>query len=417
MFIVPKTVGGRPWVLGSVVALGLISAGAGAWFLNAVAPESQAATVARSTKPKLAKRPPVEVVEDLPQLKARLEAMAATGQFTGAVLVSRGDQVLFRQVYGKANYEQNTPFALDTRFRLASVSKQFTAVAILKLQDEGKLSVNDPVCQWIEPCPEAWRPLRIHHLLSHTSGIPDLMAQAEWGRIRVTHRTPQELTDTSARYGLQFEPGTKVRYNNAAFNLAAVIVAKASGMAFEDYLEQALLRPLGMKDTGSDVNDDAQGVAMGYGLFPQGLTPQKIANVSIVAGAGALYSTMDDMLAWNRALNRGQVLSDAAYSDFTADHAPPDPERDKPGRPHRAFGYGIYVSALGERVSPRFSDRQVYHTGSWAGFRNLVSYQPDQDVTVVVLSNNYHLRDQVLLINQQAMAEALGRPFPTALEP
>ena len=83
--------------------------------------------------------------------------------------------------------------------------------------------------------------------------------------------------------------------------------------------------------------------------------------------------------------------------------------------PHRAYGYGIYVSALGERTSSPFSDRQIYHTGSWAGFRNLVSYQPDQQVTVVVLSNNYHLRDQVLLINQQAMAEALGRPFPAAL--
>lgn len=112
------------------------------------------------------------------------------------------------------------------------------------------------------------------------------MAQAEWGRIRVTHRTPQELTEASARYGLQFEPGTKVRYNNAAFNLAAVIVAKASGQTFEDYLEQSILRPLGMKDTGSDVHDDAQGLAMGYGLFPAGLTPQPIANVSIVAGQG-----------------------------------------------------------------------------------------------------------------------------------
>lgn len=186
MFIVPKTAGGRPWFLGSLVAAGLISAGAGAWFVKAVAPETQAAAVYRTDLPK---RPPVEVVEALPQLKERLDHLAASKQFTGAVLVARGDQVLFRQVYGKANYEQDTPFALDTRFRLASVSKQFTAVAVLKLQDEGKLSVDDPVCKWIEPCPDAWRPLRIHHLLSHTSGIPDVMAQAEWGRIRVTHRT------------------------------------------------------------------------------------------------------------------------------------------------------------------------------------------------------------------------------------
>lgn len=411
MFIVPKTAGGRPWFLGSIVAVGLVSAGAGAWLVHAVAPESQAATASRAA-PKLPKRPPVEVVEALPQLKARLDHLAERRQFMGAVLVAKGDEVLFRQVYGKANYEQDQPLRLDTRFRLASVSKQFTAAAVLKLQDEGRLSVDDPVCQWIDPCPDAWRPLRIHHLLSHTSGIPDLMAQAEWGRIRVTPRTPQQLTEASARYRLQFEPGTKVRYNNAAFNLAAEIVAKASGEPFEAYLERAVLKPLGMKDTGSDVHDDAKGVAMGYGLFPAGLTPQPIANVSVVPGAGALYSTLDDMLAWNRALHHGHVVSDRAYADMIADHAPETAPKER-GRPHRAYGYGLYASDLGARVSPAFTAPQIYHTGSWAGFRNLVVYQPDADVTVVVLSNNYHLREQVFLISQQAMAEALGQPFPT----
>jgi CubicO group peptidase (beta-lactamase class C family) len=372
------------------------------------------ATASQAKAPKLPKRPPVEVVEALPQLKARLDHLAERKQFMGAVLVARGDQVLFRQVYGKANYEQDRPFALDTRFRLASVSKQFTAAAVMKLQDEGKLSVNDPVCQWIQPCPDAWQPIRIHHLLSHTSGIPDLMAQSEWGRIRVTPRTPDELTQASARYRLQFQPGTKIRYNNAAFNLAAEIVAKASGMPFEAYLERAVLKPIGMKDTGSDVHDDAKGLAMGYGLFPAGLTPQPIANVSVVPGAGALYSTLDDMLAWNRALHHGHVVSERAYADMIADHAPEDTPKER-GRPHRAYGYGLYASDLGARVSPAFAAPQIYHTGSWAGFRNLVVYQPDADVTVVVLSNNYHLRDQVFLISQQAMAEALGQPFPTTL--
>lgn len=413
MFIVPKTAGGRPWFLGSLVAVGLLSAGAGAWLVHAVAPETQAATASRAG-PKLPKRPPVEVVEALPQLKARLDHLAERKQFMGAVLVAKGDQVLFRQVYGKANYEQDQPLALDTRFRLASVSKQFTAAAVLKLQDEGKLSVDDPVCKWIDPCPDAWQPLRIHHLLSHTSGIPDLMAQAEWGRIRVTPRTPEELTQASARYRLQFQPGTKIRYDNAAYNLAADIVAKASGMPFEAYLERAVLKPLGLKDTGSDAKADAQGLAMGYGLFPGGLTAQPIANVSVVFGAGALYSTLDDMLAWNRALHRGHLLSETAYAQMVADHAPGNTPKER-GRPHRAYGYGLYVNNLGRQVSPAFDDRQIYHTGSWAGFRNLVLYQPEADVTVVVLSNNYHLRDQVFMISQQAMAEALGRPFPTNL--
>ncbi|MFC5371123.1 serine hydrolase domain-containing protein [Brevundimonas faecalis] len=411
MFIVPKTAGGRPWFLGSLAAIALVSAGAGAWIVHAVAPETQAATALKDDLPE---RPPVEVVEALPQLKARLDYLNENKQFMGAILVAKGDQVLFRQVYGKANYETGQPLALDTRFRLASVSKQFTAAAVLKLQDEGRLSVDDPVCKWIEPCPDAWKPIRIGHLLSHTSGIPDLMAQAEWGRIRITPRTPQELTETSARYGLQFEPGTKIRYDNAAYNLAADIVAKASGKPFETYLEEAVLKPLGLKDTGSDAHADAKGLAMGYANFPGGLAAQPIANVSVVFGAGALYSTLDDMLAWNRALHGGHVLSEDAYAQMVADHAPADTPKER-GRPHRAYGYGLYVNNLGRQVTPAFDDRQIYHTGSWAGFRNLVLYQPDADVTVVVLSHNYHQRDLVFMLSQQAMAEALGREFPTEL--
>ena len=358
-------------------------------------------------------RPPVVVVEALPQLAERLAREGAGGRFTGAVLVARGDRVLFRQVYGMANYETDEPLGLDSRFRLASVSKQFTAAAILKLQDQGRLTIGDPVCQWIQPCPEAWAPLRLSHLISHTSGIPDLMAQAQWGLIRVTPRTKDELTEASARYRLSFPPGTKTRYNNAGFNLAAVVVEKASGKPFETYLQEDLLAPLGMDDTGSDAAGDTPGLVMGYGTFPEGLTPQPLANVSVVVGAGALHSTMDDLLTWNRALHNGKVLSPFSYAQMLRDHAPADQPNVR-GRPPRDWGYGVFVDSLGQRVSPSFPERQIYHTGSWSGFRNMVTYEPQTDTTVVVLGNNYHMRDQVFLISQQAMAEALGHPFPQA---
>lgn len=358
-------------------------------------------------------RPPVVVVQDLPQLAERLAREGAAGRFSGAVLVARGDQVLFRQVYGMANHETGEPLRLDSRFRLASVSKQFTTAAILKLQDQGRLTVGDPLCRWVQPCPAAWGPIRLGHLMSHSSGIPDLMAQAQWGLIRVTARTPEELTATSARYGLSFPPGTDLRYNNAGFNLLAVVVEKASGKPFETYLRDNLLAPLGMDDTGSDAAGDAEGLVMGYANFPEGLTAQPLANVSVVMGAGALYSTMDDLLTWNRALHNGKVLSPFSHAQMIRSHNPPDTP-DERGRPPRAWGYGVFTNRLGERVSPAFSDRQIYHTGSWSGFRNMVTYQPDTDTTVVVLGNNYHMRDQVFLISQQAMAEALGHPFPQA---
>lgn len=413
MFHVPQKASRRPYLLIGIAAAAILGGGFAATRLSSDKPEAD--EVERISAPALMARPEVRVVEDLPQLKERLDDMAASRQFTGAVLVARGNEVLFRQTYGKANYEQGTPFELNTRFRLASVSKQFTGVAILKLQDQGKLSVNDPVCKWIQPCSDRWADIKIHHLISHTSGIPDLMAQANWGYVRATYHTPEQLIENAGRYGLQFAPGTKVRYNNVGFNLAADIVGKASGMPFEKYLTAEILGPLGLNDTGSDAHNDTTGLAMGYGMFPGGLTPQPLANVSVVHGAGALYSTMDDLLMWNLALHNGQVLKANSYRDLIRDHAPADTPMER-GRQHRFYGYGVFVNSLGERVEPSFPETQIYHTGSWSGFRNLVTYEPTNKITVVVLSNNYHLRDQVFLISQQAMAEALGKPFPYTMK-
>ena len=412
MFEVPRTPGGHPrlvlGVLGALILGGAVWAG----FSTAVKPASDA--VLASIRPDTPPRPPLVVVEDLPQLAARLDREAAAGRFMGAVLVAKGDRVLFRQVYGEANYEQDRPLKLDSRFRLASISKQFTATAILRLQDEGRLRISDPVCKWIQPCPKAWEPVRISHLLSHTSGIPDLMARPGWGMRRTTPATLNELTEDSKRFGLQFAPGTKVRYDNAGFNLAAAIVEQASGRPYDAYMRETFFGPLGMKDSGLDLDGGDHGVIMGYANFPAGLAAQPNANTSIVAGAGAVYSTLDALLVWQRALHRGMLLKPFSYQQMLADHAPADTPKER-GRPRRDWGYGIFSNRLGDQVRPSFQDRQIYHTGSWGGFRNLMLYQPEADVTVIVLSNNYHLRDQVFLISQQAMAEALGREFPTTL--
>lgn len=389
-----------------LAGLFILAAALVAWFTVRPLPEASAAS-----EP-LPPRPPLVVVQDLPQLTEQLERWGGSGAFTGGVLVARGDEVLFRQVYGYADRSLGTPLELDSRFRLASVSKQFTAAAILRLQDEGVLSVEDPVCRWVDPCPPAWAPIRLHHLLSHTSGIPDLMARPGWGVRRVTSASPEELTADSARYGLQFPPGTKVRYNNAGYNLLGHVVQKASGLPLQDYLRDAFFVPLGMADTGFE--DDMSDVVMGYANLGGGPTPQPGHNVSIIFGAGALYSTLDDLLVWQRALHGGRLLSPESYRQMIADHAPADTP-DERGRPRRDWGYGLFSNALGRRVRPDFLDRQIYHTGSWSGFRNMVTHQPDEDVTVIVLSNNYHQREAVFLLSQQGMAEALGRAFPTEL--
>ncbi|RZJ41604.1 MAG: class A beta-lactamase-related serine hydrolase, partial [Brevundimonas sp.] len=313
MFHVPRRAGNHPRLAFGILAVLLITViGLIGWSLWRKPHDP-----ADSTVGPLPPRPPVEVVEQLPDLKAQLDRWGGSGQFTGGVLVAKGDQVLYRQVHGWADRSLMTPLALNSRFRLASVSKQFTAAAILRLQDEGRLSVDDPVCKYIQPCPAAWAPIRLHHLLSHTSGIPDLMARPGWGLRRVTPATPEELTADSMRFGLQFPPGTKVRYDNAGFNLLGAVVEKITGTGLHDYLQQAFFKPLGMADTGYD--DGASDVVMGYANLAGGPTPQPDANVSIIYGAGALYSTLDDLLIWERALHRGHVLSARSYSQMIAD--------------------------------------------------------------------------------------------------
>ncbi|HEV2082751.1 MAG TPA: serine hydrolase domain-containing protein [Brevundimonas sp.] len=389
-------------VLGLALAVAALAGGAWWW----TSQDKTAAAV-----PGAPERPPAVVVEDLPMLKASLDEQAARGRFGGVVLVAKGDRVLFRQAYGLADRETGAPVELNSRFRLASVSKQFTAAAILRLQDEGVLSVDDPLCRWIQPCPEAWAPIRLRHLLSHTAGVPDLMAQANWGHRRTTPTTLADLTTASGFYRLQFEPGTKIRYSNAGYNLLAAVVEAASGMEFHAWLQANFFTPLGMHDTGYDGSGT---IVMGYADLAGGVTPQPNANVSVITGAGALYSTVDDLLVWNRKLHGGGLVSDRSYADMIRDHGPADapPER---GRRRRDWGYGLFANTLGDRVTPGFHDRQIYHTGSWSGFRNMVVHQPETDVTVIVLSNNYHRQPEVFLVSQQALAETLGRPFPTAL--
>ncbi len=397
MFEVPRR-GPRAWLL-PLLAL-VVTAGTGAALgLRSVTPATPAA--AAEAPPA---RPPLTAEAELPLLAARLETAAARG-FMGGVLVARGDEVLFRQVYGPADVRTGERLKLDSRFLLASVSKQFTAAAILRLQDEGVLKVSDPVCRWIQPCPTAWAGIRLEHLLTHTSGIPDLMARPGWGQARITPKALRQLTAESAAYGLQFAPGENVRYDNAAYNLLADVVERASGRPYMAFLEEAFFRPLNL-NIGYGEGLTAQDVVTGHARFPAGLTPQTQPNLSIVIGAGALAGDLDDLFVWTRALHDGHVLSRASHAAMTSGHVSAGPTR------RRDWGYGLAIGELGSRVSPEVPGQQIYHTGSWSGFRNLVTYHPGSEVTVVVLTNNYHQRDDVLLITQQALAETLGLPVP-----
>jgi CubicO group peptidase (beta-lactamase class C family) len=343
------------------------------------------------------------------QLGPWLQQESAAGRYSGVVLVARGDQVLFRQAYGLADRASGAPLTPEHRFRIASVSKQFTAAAVLQLQDKGVLSVEDSVCRWVEPCPEAWRPVQLHHLLSHTSGVPDLMGRPDWSKLRWKAVTPAELTGASAKLPLEFPPGSDAGYSNAAYNLLGAVVERAAGRPFAEHLQAALLAPLGLKDTGWD--DGSAPLAVGYSDGQ----PQRGSNASVVFAAGGLYSSADDLFRWTRALHGGRVLSAESYRQMIAASGPGPYGWAVRGGVRQTFGYGLFVGTPGLRVTPGFNDPQIFHTGSWAGFRALATYQPDADVTVVALANDFGQGGGVLLASQRAMAEALGRPLPQAV--
>ncbi len=364
--------------------------------------------------------PPAPVVAPVPtpltQLGPWLRAEAAVDRFSGAVLVARNGHVLHRAAYGLADRERAVSLTPEHRFRLASLSKQFTAAAVLQLQDQGVLSVDDPLCRWLQPCPDAWRPITLHHLLSHQSGVPNLMDRRDWAELRWRDWTLEQLAADSARLPLDFPPGTRVEYSNAGYNLLGLVIERASGRPFADHLRVALFEPLGLRNTGWD--DDTVLLATGYAATAEGLGPRRRSGAQVVYAAGALYSTADDLLRWNRALHGGpgvtrRVLSDRSYAQMIAAEPSRHHTDSRWGLP-QTWGYGLFVGTPGARMIPAFFDRQIFHSGSWSGFRNLMTYQPDAGVSVIILSNNYDGETPLGFLAQRAMAEALGRSVPTA---
>lgn len=309
--------------------------------------------------------------------------------FSGSVLLATEGNVVFAKAYGLANREHGVANTTDTLFRLGSVTKQFTAMCILILQDEHKLSVTDHVSKYVPDCPAAWRDITIHHLLTHTSGIPNLTDFP--GNVQ-RQRLPSTTEATVALFKdkpLLFEPGAKMQYSNSGYVLLGYIIEKVSGERYDQFISERIFQPLGMKRSGYDHPADilpnrAAGYARDGG---------KIVNcipfaMDLPHAGGALYSTVGDLLIWDRALYSNRLVSTSSLqSMFT-------PYKD-------GYCYGWYVPKVGLRypglllatlagyVSGAHKyDRAVFdHGGSIAGFRACVARFPEDRVYVAVLGN------------------------------
>lgn len=307
-----------------------------------------------------------------PSLSTRMDRLAKfyadNNAFMGTVLVAQGDRVLLNKGYGFANLEWKIANTPDTKFRLGSVTKQFTATAILILEERGKLSIDDPVKTHMPDAPAVWDKITIKHLLSHTAGIPNFTNFPDYMKTKYTAQTPVELIARFKDRALEFEPGVRWNYSNSGFVVLGYLVEKISGESYEKFVTDNIFTPLAMKDSGYDSNTALiERRASGYAPSGNGRANADFVHMSIPHGAGALYSTTGDLLRWERGLFGGKLLKPETVTKMTA------LVRDE--------------YALGVGVRTVNGHRQISHGGGIEGFNTQMQHYPAEKLTVITLAN------------------------------
>ncbi len=295
-----------------------------------------------------------------------------------AVLVAQNGEILYQKGFGFANLEHHVPITPETKFRIGSVSKQFTAAAILKLQEDGLLSVADPLSKYLPDYPRG-NEVTIHHLLTHTSGIHSFTGREDFLKRVTTEVSHEEQVEWFKNDPYDFDPGEKWLYNNSGYFLLSYLVEKISGETFDDYLKHQFFEPLGMKDTGVHhwsliLEHEATGYAYQDGKMKKSLD----WDMSQAGGAGSLYSTVGDLFRWNEAIFGGQALSEESLkAAFT-------PATLNDGSVADAFGgeYGYGWMMMEERGL-----KEIAHGGGLDGFQSYLTRYPERNLTVAVLAN------------------------------
>lgn len=302
------------------------------------------------------------------RMEELIQSYVTAKQFMGSVLVSQQGKILLDKGYGSANLEWEIPNSPATKFRLGSITKQFTAASILLLEERGKLKVEDPVKKYMPDAPAAWDKITIFHLLTHTSGIPSFTSFPDYRSTEATPTTPENLVARFRDKPLEFQPGEKWNYSNSGYALLGYLIEKVSGQSYGEFVQQNIFNPLGMKDSGYDSNSAIIAHrAAGYQSGANALVNAGFIHMTIPFSAGALYSTTEDLLKWEQALFGGKVLSSASLAKMTT-----------PFKQDYAFGL---------TVSANHGFKVIEHGGGIEGFATQLSYYPDDNLVVIVLGS------------------------------
>jgi D-alanyl-D-alanine carboxypeptidase len=297
-----------------------------------------------------------------------VETYKAKGLTDATVLVAKDGVPIFRASFGLANREWGIPNAPGAEFGIGSITKQFTALAILELAHDGKLSLDDPLSRFVQAAPPTWREITIRYLLTHTSGIPNHTSLPEWGEQTWIFRSPEDLIHFVRDRPLDFAPGVKFQYDNTGYVILGFIVQKASGQPLSDYLAAHVFTPLGMKHTGFVGDQVLPRRASGY----EHDGARWLADLWMLpirdSGAGGIYSTADDLLTWDQALYDPKRFGLTDLKPMFTDYG-------------HGFGFGYVVAT--QEGHPVW-----WHNGHFAGFSSIIARYPNDKLTVVVLSND-----------------------------
>ncbi|MTH16887.1 serine hydrolase domain-containing protein [Flavobacterium sp. LC2016-01] len=313
------------------------------------------------------------------QIEQLLAKYNEYGQFNGSALVAENGKVIFKKGFGSANFEWNIPNQTDTKFRLGSITKQFTALLIVKLAEEGKLKLDVPITTYLPDYPKAnGDKITIHNLLTHTSGIPNFTASPNFLKDKSRNPvTPEEFVKTFSSLPLEFTPGEKFNYSNSGYFLLGYIIEKITGKSYEQNLQETIFTPLKMVNTGYDHSDlITKNRAAGYEKNGNNISNASYIDMSVPYAAGSLYSTVEDLYLWDQALYTTKLLSEKSIESLYKPYI-------KAWDGFYGYGWSTREVANGDKGKLKL----IEHGGGINGFNTNISRIP-ADKDLVVLLNN-----------------------------
>lgn len=335
---------------------------------------------------------------DLSALDALFSDAYAADLPGAAVLVAQEGRPLLRKAYGMANLELGVPLRPEMVFRIGSVTKQFTAAAILMLLEEGKLALDDPLEKFLPGYPVHGHTITVEHLLTHTSGIQSYTGMPDFEKVMTRDMTPTEMVDFFKGQPMEFAPAKRYNYNNSGYFLLGVIIEKLAGVSYAEFLQQRIFDPLEMKNT---YYDDPKRIipnrASGYAKDNETLINDRYLSMTQPFSAGALASTVDDLLAWDSALYTEKLVSRESLQRAWT------PYRLADGKElHYGYGWGLHTYQ---------GSTWIEHGGGINGFLCQAIRLPQEKLYVAVLTNTTAPKTGPSEVANRAAAIALGQPI------